>query len=119
MRLNIGSSSQCRAAAAAAAIDRDDRAGGVGRAVGGKKGDHPRDLLGLGGAAEGVAFHQLRPSSGSPSCVWARCRVKVISRSVMTGPGLMPRTRSPSRGAVPPIARVKAISDALPEDPAM
>ena len=36
----------------------------------------------------------------------------------MTGPGLMPTTRSPSRGAVPPIARVNAISEAFPDEPA-
>ncbi len=57
--------------------------------------------------------------SASPKRSWARVRIRVISRSVMTGPGLMPTTRSPSRGAVPPMARVNAINDALPDDPAM
>jgi hypothetical protein len=37
----------------------------------------------------------------------------------MTGPGLIPMTRNPSRGAVPPIARVNAINEALPDEPAM
>src|SRR6202041_1876340 len=44
------------APAGAAAVDRDDRASGVARFVGGNEGDHPGDFLGLGGAAEGVAL---------------------------------------------------------------
>src|SRR5207248_11204368 len=55
---------QSLAAAAAAAIDRDDRAGRIARAVGGEKGGHPADLLGLGGAAKGVSLHQLLPFLG-------------------------------------------------------
>src|SRR5438105_8271976 len=55
---------QCRAATRAAAVDRDDRAGGVGGSVRSEERGHPADLLGLGGTAEGERLHILGPAFG-------------------------------------------------------
>ena len=46
-------------------------------------------------------------------------RMILTMRSVATGPGLMPITRTPSLRLAPPSALVKDISAALPVLPAM
>ena len=54
-----------------------------------------------------------------PTRCAARSRCSMTWRSVSTGPGLIPTTRSPSAGAPLPSARVNAISEALPAAPAI
>ena len=67
----------------------------------------------------GMALNSSRQRSASPNCFCARSRFSISSRAVAVAPGLMPTTRMPSAVEDFPSARVKAIKEALPAEPAM
>ena len=72
---------------------------------------------GLAALPNGRWERNSRHLSGEPCASVARALSKVSSRSVRTGPGLIPVTRTPSAGRRPPPGPVEALRAPFPDEP--